>query len=71
VDEVVKFVGCSHVLDMVDNGFQNIDTECPWRQLLIEGQMDDPLIVGDYSPNLLVMEMTWALARSLLKWKPA
>ncbi len=43
MDEVVKFVGCSCVLDVVDNYFQNIDAECTRGQFLVKSRVDDTL----------------------------
>ena len=43
VNEIVEFVFGSCVLDVVEDGVQNINTESPWSQFLIEGSVDDSL----------------------------
>ena len=53
VDEVVKFVRCGSILDVVDDGFQNISAEGTRSQFLIKSQMDDALKDGNDSPELV------------------
>ncbi len=55
MNEDVKFVFCSRVLDVVDDGFQNIDTESSWSKFLIECQMDDLLANCNDSPKFVVV----------------
>jgi len=43
VNEIVEFVFGSCVLDVVENGVQNINTESPWSQFWIESGIDDSL----------------------------
>ncbi len=43
MNEIVEFVFGSRVLDVVEDGVQNIDTESPWSQFLIKSGIDDSL----------------------------
>ncbi len=53
VDEIVKFVFGSRVLDVMHDGFQNVHAEGTWSQLLIKGLVDDPLENGNDSPEFV------------------
>ncbi len=53
VDEVVEFVICGRVLDVINDGFQDIDAEGTRSQFLIKSQMDDALKDGNDSPELV------------------
>ncbi len=43
VNEIVEFVFGSCILDVVEDGVQNINTESPWSQFLIKSGIDDSL----------------------------
>ncbi len=43
MNEIVELVLGSRVLDVVEDGIQNINAESPWSQLLIEGGVNDSL----------------------------
>jgi hypothetical protein len=53
MNEVVKFVSGSHVLDVIDDFLQNVDAESTRSQLLIKCQMGDSLKNGDNCSKLL------------------
>ena len=43
MNEIVELVFGSRVLDVVEDGVQNVNAESPWSQFLIEGGVDDSL----------------------------
>ncbi len=53
LDKFVKFFCCSRVLDVIDDGFQDVNAESARSQFLIKGQVDDPLQNGDDSSELV------------------
>jgi hypothetical protein len=53
MNEVVKFVSSSCVLDVIDDSLQDIDSESTRSQLLIKCQMDDSLKNGDHCSKLV------------------
>jgi len=48
MNEIVKLVCCSRVLDVIEDSFQNVDAESTRSQLLIKCRVDDLLKNGDY-----------------------
>jgi hypothetical protein len=53
MNEIVKLVRCSCVLDVIDDSFQSVDPESTRSQLLIKCQVDDSLENGDYGSELV------------------
>ncbi len=53
VNDIVKFVCCRCVLDVIDDGFQSINTECTRSQLSIKTLVYDPLNNCNASPKLV------------------
>jgi hypothetical protein len=41
MNEVLEFIGCCCVLDVVNNGLQNLDAKCARSQLWVKGRVDD------------------------------
>jgi hypothetical protein len=41
MNEIVEFIGCCHVLDVIYNSFQAIDAKGARSQLLVKGRVDD------------------------------
>ncbi len=55
MNETVKFVLGSRVLDVMNDCVQHVNTERTWSQLLVEGRIDDPLENGDDSPEFVAV----------------
>jgi hypothetical protein len=81
MNEVVEFVFGSRVLDVVEDGVENINTESPWSQLLIESGIDDSFenrdhcselvgVRGDLSNGLVDAEMEARLYLEGLQFLP-
>jgi hypothetical protein len=51
--EIVKFVCCWHVLDVMDDVFQDLNAECARSQFFIKSRVDDMLENGDDSSELV------------------
>ncbi len=53
VDEFVVLVLGSRVLDVVEDGVQNVNAESPWSQFLIKSGIDDSLKNRDHGSELV------------------